>query len=76
MRTAAGRPAKDTRLTLAQHREVLVLAGWLTLLLGCVEYGMSEGAAWAPALQCVSRHSIARTLSSTASTAASSAAVM
>ena len=28
----------DRRLTLAQHREVLVLAGWLALLIGCVEY--------------------------------------
>ena len=28
----------DGRLTLAQHREVLVLAGWLALLVGCVEY--------------------------------------
>jgi hypothetical protein len=26
------------RLTLSQHREVLVLAGWLALLVGCVEY--------------------------------------
>jgi hypothetical protein len=25
-------------LTLSQHREVLALAGWLTLLVGCVEY--------------------------------------
>lgn len=28
----------DARLTLAEHREVLVLAGWLALLVGCVEY--------------------------------------
>jgi transcriptional regulator with XRE-family HTH domain len=28
----------DGRLTLTQHREVLVLAGWLALLVGCVEY--------------------------------------
>jgi hypothetical protein len=28
----------DRRLTLAQHREVLILAGWLALLIGCVEY--------------------------------------
>jgi len=28
----------DRRLTLAQHRDVLVLAGWLALLIGCVEY--------------------------------------
>jgi tetratricopeptide (TPR) repeat protein len=26
------------RLTLVQHREILVLAGWIALLLGCVEY--------------------------------------
>lgn len=30
----------DSHMTLAQHREVLVLAGWLTLLVGCVEYDM------------------------------------
>lgn len=29
---------RSQRLTLAQHREVLVLAGMLTLLVGCVEY--------------------------------------
>ncbi len=28
----------DRRMTLAQHQEVLVLAGWVALLLGCVEY--------------------------------------
>lgn len=26
------------RLTLKQHREILVLAGWVALLVGCVEY--------------------------------------
>ena len=26
------------RLTLKQHREILVLAGWVALLIGCVEY--------------------------------------
>ncbi len=26
------------RLTLKQHREILVQAGWMTLLIGCVEY--------------------------------------
>jgi hypothetical protein len=26
------------RLTLKQHREILVLAGWITLLIACVEY--------------------------------------
>ncbi|WP_078995180.1 hypothetical protein [Streptomyces sp. XY66] len=29
-------------LTLAQHREVLALAGWLALLVGCVEYDSGE----------------------------------
>jgi tetratricopeptide (TPR) repeat protein len=33
----------DARLTLHQHREILVLAGWLTLLVGCVEYDMLRG---------------------------------
>jgi hypothetical protein len=33
------------RLTLAQHREVLRLAGWLALLVGCVEYDMGQRAA-------------------------------
>lgn len=32
----------DRRLTLAQHQEVLSLAGWVTLLLGCVEYDMGQ----------------------------------
>jgi transcriptional regulator with XRE-family HTH domain len=32
----------DGRLTLAQHREVLVLAGWLALLVGCVEYDVRD----------------------------------
>jgi hypothetical protein len=32
----------DARLTLAQHREVLVLAGWLALLVGCVEYDAKD----------------------------------
>lgn len=30
------------RPTLAQHRELMVLAGWLTLLVGCVENDMGE----------------------------------
>jgi len=30
------------RLTLAQHKEMLTLAGWLALLLGCVEYDLGE----------------------------------
>jgi len=30
------------RLTLAQHRELLVTAGWLALLLGCVHYDLRE----------------------------------
>ncbi|WP_392899921.1 XRE family transcriptional regulator [Streptomyces sp. LN699] len=29
-------------LTLAQHREVLALSGWLALLVGCVEYDSGE----------------------------------
>ena len=29
---------RGQRLTLSQHREILVLAGWLALLIGCVEY--------------------------------------
>ena len=32
----------DGRLTLAQHREVLVLAGWLALLVGCLEYDAKD----------------------------------
>jgi transcriptional regulator with XRE-family HTH domain len=32
----------DGRLTLAQHREVLVLAGWLALLVGCLEYDTQD----------------------------------
>ncbi|GAA3624378.1 hypothetical protein GCM10022223_46800 [Kineosporia mesophila] len=30
------------RLTLTQHREVLTLAGWLALLIGCVEYDLGD----------------------------------
>ena len=30
------------RLTLAQHRELLVTTGWLALLLGCVHYDLGE----------------------------------
>ncbi|MDG4790238.1 XRE family transcriptional regulator [Micromonospora sp. WMMD1102] len=30
----------DRRLTLSQHQEVLTLAGWVALLVGCVEYDM------------------------------------
>ena len=29
---------RGQRLTLAQHREILVQAGWIALLIGCVEY--------------------------------------
>ncbi|MFF3324541.1 XRE family transcriptional regulator [Streptomyces sp. NPDC002889] len=36
---------QSQRLTLAQHREVLTLSGWLALLIGCVEYDMGERAA-------------------------------
>lgn len=32
----------DRRLTLAQHREVLSLAGWVALLVGCVEYDLGQ----------------------------------
>ncbi len=37
---------RGQRLTLTQHREILVLAGWLALLIGCVEYdnGMRQQA--------------------------------
>ncbi|WP_026415434.1 hypothetical protein [Actinomadura oligospora] len=35
----------DRRLSLAQHREVLSLAGWLATLVGCVEYDTSNRAA-------------------------------
>lgn len=31
-----------TRLTLAQHREVLTTVGWLALLVGCVEYDSGD----------------------------------
>ena len=30
----------DRHLTLPQHREVLTQAGWVALVLGCVEYDM------------------------------------
>ncbi|MGY0463508.1 XRE family transcriptional regulator [Kitasatospora sp. cg17-2] len=33
---------RSQRLTLAQHREVLAQAGWLALLVGCVEYDMGD----------------------------------
>ncbi|WUD72192.1 XRE family transcriptional regulator [Streptomyces sp. NBC_00510] len=36
---------QSQRLTLAQHREVLALSGWLALLVGCVEYDMGDRAA-------------------------------
>ncbi|MEH1164633.1 XRE family transcriptional regulator [Micromonospora sp. CPCC 205539] len=32
----------DRRLTLAQHQEVLTLAGWVALLVGCVEYDLGH----------------------------------
>jgi tetratricopeptide (TPR) repeat protein len=32
----------DHRLTLAQHQEVLTLAGWVALLLGCVEHDLGR----------------------------------
>ncbi|PZF80255.1 hypothetical protein C1I92_27100 [Jiangella anatolica] len=33
---------RQRRLTLAQHQEVLALAGWLALLVGCVEYDLGQ----------------------------------
>lgn len=33
----------DSRLTMAQHREVLNIAGWFALLVGCVEYDLGRG---------------------------------
>ncbi|MEW1682814.1 XRE family transcriptional regulator [Streptomyces sp. NPDC093594] len=36
---------QSQRLTLAQHREILTLSGWLALLIGCVEYDMGDRAA-------------------------------
>jgi tetratricopeptide (TPR) repeat protein len=35
----------DERLTLVQHREVLDAAGWLALLIGCLEYDLGEARA-------------------------------
>lgn len=35
----------DRHLTLAQHQEVLAQAGWVALLLGCLEYDMGERSA-------------------------------
>lgn len=32
----------DQRLSLNQHKEVLVLSGWIALLVGCVEYDMGN----------------------------------
>lgn len=32
----------DGKLTLAQHREVLVLAGWVALLVGCLDYDLGR----------------------------------
>jgi len=32
----------DQRLTLEQHGEILSIAGWITLLVGCVEYDMGN----------------------------------
>ncbi len=33
---------RGQRLTLKQHREILVQAGWMTLLIGCVEYDTGD----------------------------------
>src|SRR5260370_40049296 len=30
------------RLTMKQHREILILAGWVALLVGCVEYDTGD----------------------------------
>ena len=35
----------DRHLTLAQHQEVLTQAGWVALLLGCLEYDMGQRSA-------------------------------
>ena len=32
----------SSRLTLSQHKEILALAGWLALLVGCVEYDLGD----------------------------------
>jgi tetratricopeptide (TPR) repeat protein len=32
----------DGRLTLSQHREILALAGWVALLVGCVDYDLGR----------------------------------
>ncbi len=32
----------DGRITLAQHREILTLAGWMALLIGCLDYDMGR----------------------------------
>ncbi|MBX7267361.1 XRE family transcriptional regulator [Micromonospora sp. Llam7] len=32
----------DRRLTLSQHRDVLTLAGWVALLVGCLEHDMGD----------------------------------
>ncbi|MFR9750044.1 XRE family transcriptional regulator [Nocardia sp. 004] len=32
----------DGRLTLGQHREILVLSGWVALLVGCVDYDLGR----------------------------------
>ncbi|HEU0090432.1 MAG TPA: XRE family transcriptional regulator [Pseudonocardiaceae bacterium] len=35
----------DERLTLTQHKDVLDAAGWLTLLIGCLEYDLGQSQA-------------------------------
>jgi tetratricopeptide (TPR) repeat protein len=35
----------DRRLTLAQHREILTMSGWLAALVGCIEYDATNRAA-------------------------------
>jgi hypothetical protein len=34
----------DSRSTVTQHRELLDIAGWIALLVGCVEYDLGRGA--------------------------------
>lgn len=40
-----GQDTLNGSLTLSQHREAMVLAGWLALLVGCVEYDMGRSSA-------------------------------
>lgn len=40
LRRVAG--MQSSRLTLSQHREILVIAGWLALLVACVEFDLGD----------------------------------